>query len=504
MYTVQKLIGGKKMTILRKKMGNYSLMRVSTVCVLIVALVTSTFSIPFIPATVAEPLSPPDEPSNPDPANGSTDVSVSANLYWTCNDPDGDSLLYNVYFGTVSPPPKVVDNQSDTSYDPPIPLDYSTKYYWQIIAWDNHSESTSGEQWEFTTEVKINNPPNIPSSPNPMNGSANIPITQILSWTGGDPDSGDVVKYDVFFGTSTSPPKLASNLSAASYDPLAITYDTMYYWRIIAWDNNGALTVGNLWHFKTTSGAGASLTVTITKPTQGIFYMNDVEKTGFSGLLGNNTIVYGKITITVNVTTSSDLKYIQFWVDGKLIENLTSNLTGESYSTVWQPIIQFNSALSLKRTITVIAFDSAGNNASANITVTKWRFHPLPWILAAVALASRFVLHTTIVGVFFNVRESRFSVSFYAIRAHYKTVGLVQSRRGVVNFKHCTGGTMFGPSTLTKIGLFHKFAVGSFTFIGGLNEQKLGLGGALLSGLLSRRSSTDGGGLFGGLRSLRS
>jgi hypothetical protein len=31
-------------------------------------------------------------------------------------------------------------------------MDYETMYYWQIVAWDNHGESTPGPEWEFTTE----------------------------------------------------------------------------------------------------------------------------------------------------------------------------------------------------------------------------------------------------------------------------------------------------------------------------------------------------------------
>jgi hypothetical protein len=199
---------------------------------------------------------------------------------------------------------------------------------------------------------------------------------------------------------------------------------------------------------------------------------------------GNNTIVYGKITIEANVTSSADIVRVIFSADGKEIANDTS----EPYSYTWRPLIQFNSALSLKRTITVKAYDSEGNNVSANITITKWRFHPLPWIIAGMAIASRFVLHTTVVGLFYNVQESRFSVSFYAIRAHYKTVGPLQMRKGNIHFKHCTGGILIGPTTLTKMGLFHKFAIGSFTFIGNVNADKIGLGGSLLSRILQRRA----------------
>jgi len=467
------------MTMNNRKMNNYSFMRISTVFMLTVALVTSTLAIPFVPQTAAEPLNPPEKPSNPDPANGLTNVSVSANLSWTCSDPDGDPLTYDVYFGNVSPPPKLLSNISDTMYNPGT-MSYSTKYYWQITAWDNHSESATGELWEFTTEVKVNKPPNKPSIPVPTNGSTNIPLTQILSWTGGDPDVGDTVTYDVYFGTLTTPSKVITNQSSMSYDPPSVEYNTMYYWRIVAWDNYNASTVGDVWHFQTKQEG--PLSVTITKPIQGMFYLNDAERLTLSG---NNTFVYGKITIVANVTSNTDIVRVEIKADGKLIANLTE----EPYSYTWQPIIQFNGALSLKRTITVIAYDTEGNNATANITITKWRFHPLPWILAGVAVASRLVLHTTVIGIFYNVQESRFSVSFYALQAHYKTVGPFQMRKGNLNFKQCTGGKLFGPTTLTKLGPFHKFAIGSFTFIGNVNDDRLGLGGTLLSRILERRSS---------------
>jgi hypothetical protein len=321
----------------------------------------------------------------------------------------------------------------------------------------------------------------MPENETPVNDSSNVPLSAILSWECSDPD-GDTLTYDVYLGTTSNPGKVVSNQSSASFDPM-IAYNTIYYWRIVAWDSNNMSRSGPLWHFKTTTGQEAPLSVVIEKPTQGVFYFNDAAKMTFSG---NNTIVYGKITIVANVSSVNNISYVEFLVDGKQIKD--GNLTSEPWSVEWRPIIQFNSALSLKRTITVIAHDSEGKNASANITVTKWRFHPLPWIIAGLSLASRLILHTTVVGIFYNVQQSRFSVSFYAIQAHYKTVGPLQMRKGNIHFKHCTGGIMIGPSTVTRIGLMHKFAIGSFTFIGNVNMEKTGFGGLLLSRILSRRA----------------
>ena len=68
---------------------------------------------------------------------------------------------------------------------------------------------------ETTAQVIENNlPPNQPSSPNPANGATNVPINSDLSWTGGDPNPGDTVTYDVYFGTSSTPPKVGYNQSA--------------------------------------------------------------------------------------------------------------------------------------------------------------------------------------------------------------------------------------------------------------------------------------------------
>ena len=51
--------------------------------------------------------SPPSTPSNPNPGNNATNVSVNVDPSWTCTDPDHDVLNYDIYFGESSPPPLV-------------------------------------------------------------------------------------------------------------------------------------------------------------------------------------------------------------------------------------------------------------------------------------------------------------------------------------------------------------------------------------------------------------
>ncbi|MCD6541998.1 MAG: hypothetical protein J7K38_01575, partial [Thermoplasmata archaeon] len=112
---------------------------------------------------------PPLKPSNPSPANGATGVGIDVTLSWQCSDPDGDSLTYDVYFGKgENQLKKVSSNQSSTTYKPST-LNYSTTYYWKIIAWDEHGESSEGPVWRFTTEEEITNSPPTVSITKPEN-----------------------------------------------------------------------------------------------------------------------------------------------------------------------------------------------------------------------------------------------------------------------------------------------------------------------------------------------
>ncbi|UCF49076.1 MAG: PKD domain-containing protein, partial [Thermoplasmatales archaeon] len=169
---------------------------------------------------------------------------------WTGGDPEGDSVTYDVYFGDYSPPPKVTDNQTEASYDPPGELQNETVFYWQIITWDENGASTTGPLWSFTTELVANQPPYEPSNPVPSNGATDVSIYTDLSWTGGDPE-GDNVTYDVYFGSTSPPPKISANQTGSSYDPGTLEFDVTYYWQIVAWDEHGLSITGIIWNFTT-------------------------------------------------------------------------------------------------------------------------------------------------------------------------------------------------------------------------------------------------------------
>ncbi len=175
-------------------------------------------------------------------------------LRWRCSDPEGDNMTFNVYFEENDTTPDVLISENQTYKWIKIDnLNYSTLYYWKIVAWDEYGLSTSGPIWKFTTTSVPNDPPYKPSDPTPKNGSVNIGIDTMLKWTGGDPDPDDSVVYDVYLEANDPTPDIlvSGNQSENTYDPSDLEQDTRYYWMIIARDNHYAETNGPVWHFTT-------------------------------------------------------------------------------------------------------------------------------------------------------------------------------------------------------------------------------------------------------------
>jgi len=196
---------------------------------------------------------PPNPPSNPNPSDNATSVSIDTDLSWDCTDPEGNDLTYDVYFGTSPNPPLENSGQSgnifdlnDLSYD----IENETTYYWKIKAHDNHDNSTSGDIWGFTTAGSGSQPPNPPSNPLPPHNATSVSINTDLSWECTDPN-GDPLTFDVYFGTSSNPPLLEQDLTQSSYDLTELDPEETYYWKIMAHDDHSNFTIGDIWNFST-------------------------------------------------------------------------------------------------------------------------------------------------------------------------------------------------------------------------------------------------------------
>jgi hypothetical protein len=137
-------------------------------------------------------------------------------------------------------------------------------------------------------------------------------------------------------------------------------------------------------------------------------------------------------------------------------------------------------ASSMTYTVWVNATDPCGSGLYTRkvytFTTKQWRFHRLPSIITGgtvgAVIALKFIPHTTVRGLFFNVHQSMCMTSFYALRIHYWTSSPIRHEGGVINFKICTGGMIIGPISTLQIGPFHNIVYGTFTFLGDIHYNR--------------------------------
>ncbi len=134
-------------------------------------------------STLAETL-PPDEPVNPDPADGAENTLLDIDLCW---DEAARAESYTVYFGEDPSPPVVAGSMSGTCFEGLGTLEFSTTYYWRVKA-NNGSGSTSSPVWSFST---------MPAPPPPQ-------PAMIVTGPGEGPDNAPLVR--VFDPTDTAVP----------------------------------------------------------------------------------------------------------------------------------------------------------------------------------------------------------------------------------------------------------------------------------------------------------
>jgi hypothetical protein len=188
---------------------------------------------------------PPNKPSNPSPTNSATDIEINIQISVFVSDPNGDVLIANFYNSSNN---NLIGSDSVTSAGTASVnwnnLNYETSYSWYVVVSDSEYSKTS-DIFSFTTKSSdevINNPPEVPSNPNPPNESLGINLNPYISVDVSDPDGDTLTAY--FYDASDN--SLIDSVSEQSGDRASVVwsnldYETTYTWYVSVSDSEYAV-----------------------------------------------------------------------------------------------------------------------------------------------------------------------------------------------------------------------------------------------------------------------
>lgn len=203
-------------------------------------------------------------------------------------------------------------------------------------------------------------------SPSPAHGATNIESSCELQWDGGDPNDEDAVTYNIYFGTTPSPPYLTTVGSypavqnRLSYTLALLDLNTRYYWKIDAVDSRGATREGPIWSFSTIDLLPPEMNILNLK--QGWMYKNG-GRLRTSLPPSWDPIIVGTYPVEISVMdNASGLSSVKLYLDGR-----TKAVLQEGVNIwLWERV-------SLgKHTLEIVALDNAGNKA--HIERDVWKF----------------------------------------------------------------------------------------------------------------------------------
>jgi PGF-pre-PGF domain-containing protein len=165
---------------------------------------------------------PPDTPNLTYPEPNVNGIPANGTLYWSGHEPNNETLMYDVYLGLTTPPPRVLENTSYEYYSFST-LAPKTTYYWKIVAKDPYGAETSSaiQQFTITSEETLpstNFTANITSGPAPLtvafnDTSSNTPTS--WAWDFNNDGTVDATTQNATY-TYTSAGTYTVNLTATN------------------------------------------------------------------------------------------------------------------------------------------------------------------------------------------------------------------------------------------------------------------------------------------------
>ncbi|MFC2109949.1 hypothetical protein ACFLRU_06035 [Bacteroidota bacterium] len=186
------------------------------------------------------------------PTNNLLCITNNIKFEWTSAiDLEGDDVRYKIEISSDNEFTNIVKSGTFTQTEKTYELEQGKAYYWHIKSSDNHGNSNGfGATNNFYTEnlASENHLPFMPELIAPAKNTFLSTNQTNLEWSCSDTDN-DVLTYDVYFGTTQNPGKIAS-VNETTIE-VTLNANKTYYWKIDAIDAHNSKTLGQIWSFKT-------------------------------------------------------------------------------------------------------------------------------------------------------------------------------------------------------------------------------------------------------------
>jgi hypothetical protein len=145
---------------------------------------------------------------------------------------------------------------SSTQPQATITLTRNTPYSWYVISKTNTNSNTAKSVvWKFynSGDGVTSYAPFPADNLNPATGQyVTVPAsgTITLIWVGSAVQN-NIVGYDVYFGTSLSPPLYQKSVTESSVNNVPVTAATAYYWKVVTHDSNNNTSTSDVVQFNT-------------------------------------------------------------------------------------------------------------------------------------------------------------------------------------------------------------------------------------------------------------
>lgn len=167
-------------------------------------------------------------------------------------DKEENPITYKVQISESSDFSTLSNDVTSSSNSRIIILTKGKSYYWRLKSRDSKGEESEySDISQFLVEGDgVSN--HLPFSPTLVQPTINSEIegtAVVLSWTASDVDN-DALTFDVYLDNNSNPiTKVSENQSEMSYSATGLTADSTYYFKVVAKDGNGGVTIGQIWNF---------------------------------------------------------------------------------------------------------------------------------------------------------------------------------------------------------------------------------------------------------------